>query len=674
MKDPEGISLECSLSGNELQCKTDRNIDNKAIAIEQTIIKEGIEEVLILGSINTIEKINCSNAIYQESSKRKEINISFRQVSHLEKNDNGFSFYLISLMTKEYKKGSRINLKMNVLINKILTEKNAVCILEKDVSPANGAQSQGIFVCSVSLTSAEVPKTDFESISVSSDNDEISGVSDLNEITSNPSKTDKAIQETKNKKAKNEDVNELSNVVDYYSEEAEIKIPPTLNVDAININDCNINGKLTLAGTFSDDIDEEMKFDLPLTYPNVEIKCEFDEAKKNNKMDIICKVQTAFDLVENFIIEPRLIKKKNQEMFFIQGKELPLKGKQSCKNYNEIKMQKAKVIQTSKYSFLQLGKLELIANKIQFFLALIRMTKDVPFQPRHILPVKLKLSSRRLRNLEQTLYGVEVTCDLNKELETDLAAGYDCINSNIKGTPISVVLQKDDIENISGIPDNANPAKLKSNIDYSNINNLKIINNMPNVNISSINGDTCSKDGQYYIYGTLNDKGELESQYSNVELRFLAPESSGLCEVLIENTNLTMICQNKEKFSISQILIDRQAVQDSEGNEIFIINSYTSLEQFACDISLNSVNATKIPTNGTEGVGHQMMTKTKKKGLNGGAIAGIVIASVAIVAIVAGLIILGKKGVLFSGKGNNKSVNNETTIEQFDTNDKINKI
>ena len=97
----------------------------------------------------------------------------------------------MTLTTKESKKGSQINLKINVNINNLITEKNAVCTLEKDVSPSNGRQVQGNFECTVSLTSSEYSNTDFESISVS----EISSVPDLSDITSNPYKIDQAISE-----------------------------------------------------------------------------------------------------------------------------------------------------------------------------------------------------------------------------------------------------------------------------------------------------------------------------------------------------------------------------------------------------------------------------------------------------------------------------------------------
>ena len=50
-------------------------------------------------------------------------------------------------------------------------------------------------------------------------------------------------------------------------------------------------------------------------------------------------------------------------------------------------------------------------------------------------------------------------------------------------------IETEEIEDISGFQENANPEKLIANIDYINIVNLKKIDCMPNVNIHSIDGD-----------------------------------------------------------------------------------------------------------------------------------------------------------------------------------------
>ena len=106
LSNPEGTSLYCNLNGTEekIECKTNREIEGKTIGIAQTIIKEGIKEVLLLGSFMTKDQITCANAIYKESTEKSLITVSFRQVSHFEKKSNGFSFYFISLLSNNIKK------------------------------------------------------------------------------------------------------------------------------------------------------------------------------------------------------------------------------------------------------------------------------------------------------------------------------------------------------------------------------------------------------------------------------------------------------------------------------------------------------------------------------------------------------------------------------------------
>lgn len=88
-------------------------------------------------------------------------------------------------------------------------------------------------------------------------------------------------------------------------------------------------------------------------------------------------------------------------------------------------------------------------------------------------------------------------------------------------------IETSEIEDIQGIPENANPKKLSYKIDYSNLDNLRNITNLPSAEISSINGTTCIADGEYRITATLDKNENLEKNYSNVELRFASPESTG---------------------------------------------------------------------------------------------------------------------------------------------------
>ena len=83
-----------------------------------------------------------------------------------------------------------------------------------------------------------------------------------------------------------------------------------------------------------------------------------------------------------------------------------------------------------------------------------------------------------------------------------------------------------------------------------------------------------------------------------------------------------MTCQNTENFYITQVFIERQVVQDSEGNEIFFIENFINPEQFSCDLSIN-LN-TKIRENNNSVV-QQKYYNRSKDGLNGAHIALIVI-------------------------------------------------
>ena len=618
-----------------MECKTDREIEDKLLEIEQTIIKEGIKEVLLLGSFIPENKITCANAIYTQSVEKSSITISFRQVNHFEKKSNGFSFYFISLLSKNYKKGYKLNLIMDVEINRIYTKKNANCILEEDAYPAAGALVQGNFLCSVNLSSSEYRNTNFTTIRISQANDEIGGISNLNKITENPHKTDLAIQEIKEKRNKKEYINELADIVDYLEEK--VKINPIFNIDNIKDDDtCGDTGKFILVGTTTDDISEDIKFDLPLTYPNDIIKCEMISSKKNDKIEITCKSLFGFKDVENIIFEQRLIIKKHKEIIIIPNKQIKLKKKINCIDYNSAKIPIVKQRSNSGLFYLQLSKFAPLLNSFNFFLALTRRETKIPFKQIHEIPVKLRFPSNRLlRNLEEVLYGITAKCNINKVLQTDYAAGYDCSNSDsFSGTPSSMEIEANKIEDIEGIPDSANPDKLKYNIDYSLLQNLKNIENLPTAEIQNIIADTCSENGEFNITAILNKRGNLKSSYSDSWIMFSVPETRGLCEITIKDKNISMACRNEENFYITRIFIERQAVQDSEGNEIFFIESFINPEQFACDISLDLITKTKDISNEDNETARRGMFRKNNSGMSGGIIAAVVICFVLVVAII----------------------------------------
>ena len=263
---PEEAGVKCKLNNNqdEIRCKVDRTIENKKIIIEQRIILKESNVYFTLTYSESKEELKCLNIIYEESKQKINNKISFRQVSHFTEINNGFSFYLITLINEKLNKGKKINLQIYINKNKVI--KNAICNLENDVIPENNIQSQGNFLCKVILDSKD--NLEFDQILLLSDNNEINGLLNIDEISRNPYLTDQKIKESKN------------NVIDYLNEKKEINI---LTLNDFDINNCNVTGKLILKGSFSQDIIDNINFNLVLTYPNKKLKCTIYKTIKNSR-------------------------------------------------------------------------------------------------------------------------------------------------------------------------------------------------------------------------------------------------------------------------------------------------------------------------------------------------------------------------------------------------------
>ena len=229
-----------------------------------------------------------------------------------------FEFNLITLNTEVLLKGDSLNLKIEIIINNIKEEKDTICILQDNANPNNGKFVQGNSICTIKLTEDKYNNTEFDRIRIFPENEEINGVKDLDDVLYNPKRTDEAFQKIKLKKQKGEEITDLENIV-YYLEE-EVKIIPINNIESIIIEKCSSFGKFTLIGSFSEDITKSMKFDFVLTYSSNEVKCEFDKAVKGEKIEMICKLHSSFELVESILIEQKLIRKKYKEIFIIQKK------------------------------------------------------------------------------------------------------------------------------------------------------------------------------------------------------------------------------------------------------------------------------------------------------------------------------------------------------------------
>ena len=194
------------------------------------------------------------------------------------------------------------------------------------------------------------------------------------------------------------------------------------------------------------------------------------------------------------------------------------------------------------------------------------------------IPINSKYSEKSLRQ-------IEMLTNCNIAIQKGTAVFYECMYENeLSSEYLNLSIDYDNIENIAGLSENNDLYKLK--LDYSNRDNLDIINTLPIVTINYINYFKCNDNGNFSIVGIAEGKGILK-KYSNVEIQFSYPDSSFICEIRLEETDIIIMdCKNKEKFPVSTIMFDQTYVKDDDGNILFKLNKYINQKQFGCDVGI----------------------------------------------------------------------------------------
>ena len=65
------------------------------------------------------------------------------------------------------------------------------------------------------------------------------------------------------------------------------------------------------------DVTEDLKIDLPFSYPTSSIKCDINKVNTNQEIETNCTIQTSFKNVD--VIGQRILKKKNKELLIVKG-------------------------------------------------------------------------------------------------------------------------------------------------------------------------------------------------------------------------------------------------------------------------------------------------------------------------------------------------------------------
>ena len=662
---PEGTSLTCTYNTDGIECLVDKSIENQTIIVEQTIISNGPEELFILSNFSASD-MECGNGLELQATEKTKVDISFRQVSHIEKISNRIYFFFAAFVNGQMEASKSINVNVIMNVGEEKVEKAANCILGEAVT-ASG--SQGDFNCSIELGSEEqaIP---LENLTISTNNDEIGGCAELTKEEASPKATDDAISNSGSAES------ELAVTVDYYVAENKNKKPPTLKLSSFDLARCESKGKIKVTGTLSEAITEEMTFELPFSYPSSKVKCTI-EPSDAKEVEISCKIQKTKKngLFNSFVIEPRLLKKKRKEMLFIESSTARYGSDMKCENFNEIKLKRAKARKNAPFSFLQLGRPS--GYGFFFFMALMKKSASTSFVTTTFSITVTHSTSSRMRLLSGES-DLEVECEVGDT--TDNSGVLNCKDSS-GITPLKIDLNDD---TVGGIPDDA-AVQTSPSPNLSDKANLLTVDNLPVVTVTNLTSNNCSSNGSYVITATSSKELDYTSK-EKITVPFSSPDSSGLCAITVtDKTKLTMNCENTQAFSANELIISSQVIYDSDDKTpLFKIEDYTAPVQFGCAISDRSLKVAFPPnytdpngntpeesdTPSTSGGNARYFRSGSSSGLSGGAIAGIVISIVAVAAIVGVVIALAKKGALGGAAAahSNAAIDNNSTINRFNIN------
>ena len=629
---PANKTLTCKINGNKLECVTDRDI-NDEIIIQQSIIKQGAKELFILKAI-TGQTLKCGNGLLILAKEKANVKVSFRQVSQLkfDSASNILSFFFAAFLNSQVSTSDTIILKVLLLISGTQVEKEAKCKLINAVT-YSGSPVQGDFNCEVQLESGEsIDINDPLAFLISPDNDEVGGCSELTDEEASPKATDDLIAN--------------GTIVDFSLEENKAA-PPLFTINSFEPGRCEKKGKFKVKGTFTGTFEKPITFLLPLTFPNSKIKCVIESGGSS---EITCKVQKFFSGVKSLVIEPRTFKKYNKEYLFIKSSgELNSDEEFICGDFNAIKKKNALAAKKAPFSFLQLGRPSSAPSGFLFFIALIRKLFVGALATRSFT-IEYLITSGRLRFLGE-YEDKDLSCSLGES--TDDTGAFNCEDSTVSGTPKTAELNPAEISGASDetkVEENPSP-------DYSKKENLETIQNLAKINITSMDGSKCLTDGNYNITGKIVGGSFNETEYKNLTIPFSNPDSNGVCEVYIDSSDVTMACHNSEAFEAQDVIVPNQLINYDDGaTPLFLINNDLT-DQFGCAVSLDSdpekddggssdsIDDTATPSSTETG---RYYRKKGSSGLSGGAIAGIVIACVAVVAILGAVIALAKSGKILS--------------------------
>ena len=557
----------------KIDCVLDGIIDKNKISIPQTTILNGYDELFTINKISTERKVSCVNGKLKKINKQFERKISFRQISHFKPSEKKVSFTLSVFLLDNMKKGKEINIDVNIKKGKNeFISKTAKCILNEEIKlSSKEKQIASDFNCSVE--NIENPNT-IESLELIS-SDDIIGIPSNPNMT-NPIKVDKLI--------------ESGEIIDYTLKENKIVIPPIFKTSSFISLGCKSTGVFKLKGQFDKKV-EHFRFNLPLSYPSIDTRCDVPEAKEGEEVELTCKTKSQFSN-SKIIIGHSTISKNDSEVISL----LPISSDNeiSCDNFISVHTKKMEKKYKSPFSFRQTQKFKNDKGKIEFS---IFAFKTEQFKNQKDITIKVRLiKNSKLRYLEESS-PINIGCSAASLIKdpVEFSCGLKTDN-NVEGVLIT------DSNDMSGIPSNlelSNPSKVDLLIKNGTVKDCNKNCDLPTFSDGKVNTEKCD-------CGTINLNGKINGKIKDGSIFNLniSPESYGDCNISVNKEVIE--CYNKEEIEDSKIIIPETVIQEKENKtDLFKLKGIISdSDDISCSINGNlhtdEIRIPSMPSESTE--------------------------------------------------------------------------
>ena len=308
-----------------ITCNTYNNFYKEYIFINPRIIYNfNYEELFYINGTKSSDNITCANndAIQFQKAKRKmEAFVSFRQVCKFGKSDKKYNFFLASFIKKEISYDQKIhflveiksNTQQVIKYNNINKNKGRLLYFRKlsnreeqdvecSVKSKTSLNEYGIGAAGWTCTTGESSITDATGLDII-ESDDVSGIpSDPNLI--DPALTDILI--------------EKGEMTDYSIEENLNILLPLFNTLDLNFSLCKQNGSIYFKGNTTSSIENDVLFNLTVSYPETVFACKLPRVLKGQITEIECYNKEEFQDY-NILVEETVIRYENKEFFILRN-------------------------------------------------------------------------------------------------------------------------------------------------------------------------------------------------------------------------------------------------------------------------------------------------------------------------------------------------------------------